>query len=1088
MTSHSPELCQNNCGHGQTGMRFLSVADRELRSAARQKATYRIRWITAAVFFGLLVWLLWVFVAFSNQGVAPQVFKVYSVLTFLYCIFISTARTADCISAERREGTLGLLFLTNLNSPEIIAGKLCSSALASVYGLLAVFPMLGLPMLMGGITFDCFAKTLVALLNGILFALAAGFLASVLCKRQFTAVALALGLAIGLGGGVFLAAAAARLFSTTKPLANALVIWSPLYALVIADGRTPFGVARFWTSALAVAGVSFSWLGLTVFLLAVTWRDRPRTLRPWHRLRFWRRSDKFPSPSRVALRRRLLPINPIYWLAGRQPVSAPVMMALAVILTLVTVYVAAPIAERTIRAGVGSPVAGHLFSWLWAGLAIHALVLYYAAMTASQRLAEDRQTGALELVLGTPTSERTLARGLWMAFGRTMLFPALLAVLVHVFFIWMCMVMSTIDPPGLLAPGATPSEIFWSALLERPLRGRFIDWQFGFMLRIALLLLLQLIVAWLTLGFVGRWLGLRMKHPGFAPITSLAAVFVPPILLFTFACYLADKFNLTRRLPDRLFLPMMMWLAVAIGIGYCLVLSIWAASCLRHRLRAVAFSRYQPLPRWRPQLPSWRTVRRFAIATGALAILIPSLLFGYFSYQNWHSQRAWRAFQTSLQKRGESLSLAPLLPPLMPEEANFARSPAFLGLLIKTNGQTTNWLDQLRIYDLPSSGSSASAFLTEWSRQTNASFQFLASRTPPPSRGAPMTNRLQQAASILAGFASQDETLRALAAEAARRSAFLLSTNRNARAVLNPAREPILALERLQLLFEVRACVLLASDRNAEAADDLLTGLRLARLAQQIPDARSIQRVQFLLARSLQPLWEGLGQKAWTEPQLAVLQHEIAGFNLLADYTNAIRRVVLAHIELWRALPNQTDASGAVASASAPYPSVAGLQLQPRAWWLDSCILLYGAGNIAMDQVDPTTGRIQQTVSWSDLNGLSLDASSRELLQQQTWLGANPASTAFVQTAVNQAIVACALERFRLANGVYPETLQQLVPSLLDQIPRDAVSGRPIIYQYLGATNLILRGVGPNGMDDRKNPASDDWLWSYPTNAPDAKP
>jgi hypothetical protein len=29
--------------------------------------------------------------------------------------------------------------------------------------------------------------------------------------------------------------------------------------------------------------------------------------------------------------------------------------------------------------------------------------------------------------------------------------------------------------------------------------------------------------------------------------------------------------------------------------------------------------------------------------------------------------------------------------------------------------------------------------------------------------------------------------------------------------------------------------------------------------------------------------------------------------------------------------------------------------------------------------------------------------------------------------------------------------------------------------------------VGPNGTDDRKDKASDDWLWSYPTNTPSAK-
>ena len=102
-------------------MRFLTVADRELRSAARQKATYRTRWLTAALFFGLLVWLLWALNGFANRRAVPEIFKVLSVLTLLYCLFLGTALTSDCISAERREGTLGFLFLTNLNSAEIIA-------------------------------------------------------------------------------------------------------------------------------------------------------------------------------------------------------------------------------------------------------------------------------------------------------------------------------------------------------------------------------------------------------------------------------------------------------------------------------------------------------------------------------------------------------------------------------------------------------------------------------------------------------------------------------------------------------------------------------------------------------------------------------------------------------------------------------------------------------------------------------------------------------------------------------------------------------------------------------------------------------
>ena len=301
------------------------------------------------------------------------------------------------------------------------------------------------------------------------------------------------------------------------------------------------------------------------------------------------------------------------------------------------------------------------------------------------------------------------------------------------------------------------------------------------------------------------------------------------------------------------------------------------------------------------------------------------------------------------------------------------------------------------------------------------------------------------------------------------------------------SREPILLLQRLHLLFQVRACASLALGQNADAAEDVLAGLRLARLARQIPDARSAARVQGLLMRSLQPLWEGLSQHAWTEPQLAAFQQELAGFNLLADYTNAVRRVVLAQIDVWRAIPDSTNSGVVLPASDGGYMREPARRLQPRAWWFESCIQLHNAGRNAIERVDVATGQIRQGMNWSDLEGLPLDSPGWELLQQWWWGGANPVSVAFAQTSVNQAIIACALERFRLANSAYPETLDQLVPALLPRVPRDAVSGRPIIYQPVAADSFILRGVGWNGTDDRKHTTSDDWLWTYSTNTPSAK-
>jgi hypothetical protein len=948
---------------------------------------------------------------------------------------------------------------------------------------MAIFPMMSLPLLMGGITFQHFSQTVLGLLNGILFALASGFLASVVCRRQFTAIAVALGMLIAVTGGSLLAAAAAETYGPTKPLANWLAMFSPLYAVIGADGTRLFGPNWYWRSAATVAGLSLLWLGLTTLLLARTWRDRPKGVRAWRSPALWRFSQRRLSESRVALRRRLLAINPIFWLASRQRVSAPVIMVLAVVITLITVYGTAPFFGRVMRVGTASPVLGHMFAWLWAGMAVHALVLYYGATCSSQRLAEDKHSGALELLLSTPTSERTISRGLWMAYGRRMFFPALLAVLVHVYFLWTCAVMATLDPPGQIPLGTTPGELFWGALLDQPIRGRFLEWQFGFLLRAAVLSLILLMLVWLTLGWVGRWLGLRLKHPGFAPITSLGVICIPPVLLFSLTCYLADEFNVDR-LPEHRLLPMMMWVAVAIGVAHCLALSVWAAGRLRHSLRSVAFSRYQPLPRLQWRLPTRQTVWRFVKLATGFAVLVSSLIAGYYGFQNWRGERLWRDFQASLTKRGESLDLSALLPGPVPESENFVQCAFFRELMSSEDPVTKRVMERMKSFELPSATEQPNAVLMEWTRQTAAPLYPFANWTRQKSRGSG-TNRLNHAAAFLDAVQSQNELWRGLAAAAARPTTVQISTNRDAGAVFQGAREEVLVLERLHLFFQVRACALLALDRKTEAAEDAVTGLRLVRLARQLPDIRSTFRVQWMLARSLQTLWEGLGQQAWTEPQLAALQRELAGFDLLADHTNAVRRVTLAYIEAWRGIPDGVSPQFSLPALNSSDASDPSTELQPRAWWFENCIQMYHAGGSAIEQVEVATGRIQAIRSWSTMNGLPLHAATSELLRQ--WHLATPGMVAFAQTTLNQAMIACALERFHLANQRYPEKVDQLVPAFLDRIPHDAVSGRPLLYQPVGEGSFLLRGVGPNGTDDRKMNPSDDWLWSYSAIAPSPK-
>jgi hypothetical protein len=302
-------------------------------------------------------------------------------------------------------------------------------------------------------------------------------------------------------------------------------------------------------------------------------------------------------------------------------------------------------------------------------------------------------------------------------------------------------------------------------------------------------------------------------------------------------------------------------------------------------------------------------------------------------------------------------------------------------------------------------------------------------------------------------------------------------------------RRALVELKRLHFLFELRASAQLALSCPEDAGEDVLVGLRLVGLTRQSPDATTSTRVQVMLAESLQPLWEGMAERRWREPQLAAFQAQLEAFDLLSDYTNAVHRLVRSYIEVWSRIPDggpQRKTLPAPVGWSDPTPAQ---NLQPRAWWFESCIQLYRAGQKAIECVDVPGARVRASELWEDLNGLPLDGDDTQVLQQGYWCGAYPVSVAFVQTAVNQAIIACALERYHLAIGAYPESLERLAPAYLVGIPHDIVRGEAMLYERT-AGRYILRGVGPNGISDQNKKASDDWLWTYPvpTNTPVGAP
>jgi ABC-type transport system involved in cytochrome c biogenesis permease component len=144
-------------------MTFLPIVERELRVAARHPGTYRTRWFAGTGMMALWLLLFAVNHRVSAAELNKTLFVALGILALGCCLLAGIFLTADCLSEERREGTLGLLFLTDLRGYDVVLGKLVATSVHSVYGLLAMLPVLALPLLMGGVTVGEFWRVVLVL-------------------------------------------------------------------------------------------------------------------------------------------------------------------------------------------------------------------------------------------------------------------------------------------------------------------------------------------------------------------------------------------------------------------------------------------------------------------------------------------------------------------------------------------------------------------------------------------------------------------------------------------------------------------------------------------------------------------------------------------------------------------------------------------------------------------------------------------------------------------------------------------------------------------------------------------------------------
>jgi ABC-type transport system involved in cytochrome c biogenesis permease component len=469
-------------------MTFLPVVERELRVVARRRGTYWGRLAVAVVGWAVAAWIL---LAASGAGAqnGAIVFKVLAVLLFAYAALAGLLATSDCVSEEKREGTLGLLFLTDLKGYDVVFGKLVSTSLKTIYAVMAVAPALAIAMVLGAVTQGEVARVMLVALNLLFFFLIAGLVASAVCRQDNHALGLAALLSAALLGGI---PVLARLKFLHLANPDAGFIFSPAFGCFTAfeNYYDRFHHAWFWLNALLTQVYAWSLLGLACRIVPRSWQDSSAGKEPRRRL------VKVKSVRGTAERKEVLAVNVFLWRAAQSTMQRTVVWLALLAVALLWLVVESVFALKPFDA------TADILILILAG----GVLKIWLASEACATLSADRRNAALELLLTTPLPEAEIIKGQRLALWRQFAEPAAAVFLANIFLLFMEVMR--------LPAGAGMAN------------------QRDLLVGLHLIVGGSVLVDLLALSWVAMWLGLVQRKPNRAALLALIQILLAPYLLF----------------------------------------------------------------------------------------------------------------------------------------------------------------------------------------------------------------------------------------------------------------------------------------------------------------------------------------------------------------------------------------------------------------------------------------------------------------------------------------------------------------------------------------------------------------------------
>jgi hypothetical protein len=519
--------------------------------------------------------------------------------------------------------------------------------------------------------------------------------------------------------------------------------------------------------------------------------------------------------------------------------------------------------------------------------------------------------------------------------------------------------------------------------------------------------------------------------------------------------------------------------------------------------------------------------KRFLFGVACFVTLIAL----FYAEEDWRGKHDWEKYKREGEAKGERFDMAGMAPPAVPDVQNFAMSPVWMAeirYLFQTAPKRAEAWYGDRIYSqevsnlitrLPVSVSGLVG--TNWAygwpptpevssgwpkaRMTNLKpwqRYYRDLETTNPEASIPITPQPQSpAADVLLALSKFDPVIEKLRQDSALpHSRFPLEYKKDdPAAILLPH---LAVVKRYAQVLQLRAIAELQNGQSDKSLADIMLMMRLNASIRTEPILISHLVRIAIVNLALQPVWEGLVNHQWSEVQLAELDSEFGKLNFLADYKLAMRGVRdcdIGAIEFLRHrnLQHFREIFNLAGNNDHKQLSLGAIlyYLCPNGWFYQnelSVSRFYDQWYVRL--VDEKDG----TVSPGAANAVD-DAVGRELSHRtpqnflEMWmlptLGNALKRFAYGQESVDLARVAIALERYRLAHGEYPKTLDALAPQFIAEVPHDIINGGPLHYRRTADGQFVLYSVGWNETDDggvvvldkgssgRVDLNQGDWVW-----------